>query len=157
MKKIIWSICLGVLFLVTGCKKRVSDGVIKTKISTILVDYPNAKISVREGKVTLSGVFDSQENKNKAIEAIKKIEGVELIAQDTSIISDKPVEIAQGLDAETQKKVEDILYDFPSIKMSIVDGVITLTGNIGPTQAKKIEQAIGELNIKNINYNYTIK
>lgn len=58
---------------------------------------------------------------------------------------------------EVQQKVADAVKDFPSVKVEVVNGELTLTGNVSPEQARKIKMSVDALKVGKVNFNYTVK
>ena len=56
-----------------------------------------------------------------------------------------------------QQKVEDAVKDFPSVKVSVVNDELTLTGDVSSLQARKIKESVDALKVGKVNYNYTVK
>lgn len=68
-----------------------------------------------------------------------------------------PIETTNAVDIAVQQKVKDALKDFPSVKVDVVDGTLTLTGNVSSTQARKIKESVDALKVGKVNFNYTVK
>lgn len=68
-----------------------------------------------------------------------------------------PVETTAAVDPAVQQKVKDALKDFPSVKVDVVNGELTLTGNVSPAQARKIKESVDALKVGKVNFNYTVK
>ena len=68
-----------------------------------------------------------------------------------------PVETTTAVDPAVQQKVKDALKDFPSVKVDVVNGELTLTGNVSPAQARKIKESVDALKVGKVNFNYTVK
>ena len=67
------------------------------------------------------------------------------------------VDTVSAVDPMVKQKVDDALKDFPSVKAEVVNGELTLTGNVSPAQARKIKESVDALQAGKINYNYTVK
>lgn len=68
-----------------------------------------------------------------------------------------PVETTSAVDPAVQQKVADAVKDFPSVKVEVVDGVLTLTGEVSPAQARKIKESVDALKIGKYNNNLVVK
>lgn len=66
-----------------------------------------------------------------------------------------PVEIAA--DTSLQMGLRDATKNFPDVKATTEDGVVTLTGNIKRDQLPALMQSVNSLHPKKINNNLTIK
>ncbi|MDL1914285.1 MAG: BON domain-containing protein [Bergeyella sp.] len=143
---------------VVSCKKEISDSDLQSKASAKITVFPNASVEVRDGVVTLSGKFASQEEKDVVIHDIRAIEGVKQVDDFGEIVSPVEVEdLSASVSSATQQKVADALKDFPSVRVGIVNGELTLTGNVSPTQARKIKESIDALRVGKVNFNYAVK
>jgi hyperosmotically inducible protein len=67
------------------------------------------------------------------------------------------VETASAIDPAITKKITDALKDFPSVKVGVVNGELTLTGDVSQTQARKIKESVDALKVGKVNFNYTVK
>lgn len=160
MKKMISmaALALVVSFGAVSCKKKVSDADLQAKAATVLVATPTASVEVKEGVAHLSGTFATPEEKQAAIDALKKVEGVKNVEDHSEVAPPPaPVETASVVDPAVQQKVTDALKDFPSVKVEVVNGELTLTGNVSPVQARKIKESVDALKVGKVNFNYTVK
>lgn len=66
-------------------------------------------------------------------------------------------EVLNKEDSEKLKKVQDALQDFPSANAEIVNGALVVSGNVSPTQERKIKEAIETLNIGEYTNNLVVK
>jgi hypothetical protein len=154
MKNIILGVFVAVLLV--SCSQEKSDIALQTEADIVLKPYPAASIEVKDAVGVVKGVFSSIEERKETLKELHEIKGFEKVIDSTKIGSE-PIALADGVSQETQQKVLDIVKDFPSVKVDVVDGVITLTGNVSSTQANRIKTYIGDLGIEKVNYNYTIK
>ena len=160
MKKMISmaALALAVSFGAVSCKKKVSDADLQVKATTVVVGNPSASVEVKEGEAHLKGSYASAEERDKAIADLKAIEGVKSVHDMTTIEAVlAPVETVSAVDPAVQKKVADALKDFPSVKVDVVNGELTLTGDVSSTQARKIKESVDALKVGKVNFNYTVK
>ena len=54
-------------------------------------------------------------------------------------------------------KVTDAVKDFPGVKVDVVNGELTLTGEVTAEQARKIKMSVDALKVGKVNYNYNVK
>ena len=142
MKKTIKIAALALVFSVAAfsCKKNVSDAELTTQSTTVVAAYPGTSVEVKDGVAHLSGTFASQGDKDAAIAAIKNIKGVRDVMDMASVEAADPVmETITAIDQETQQKVADAVKDFPGVKVDVVNGELTLTGEVTAEQARKIK------------------
>jgi len=134
------NIILGVFVAVSlvSCSQEKSDIALQTEADIVLKPYPAASIEVKDAVGVVKGVFSSIEERKETLKELHEIKGFEKVIDSTKIGSE-PIALADGVSQETQQKVLDIVKDFPSVKVDVVDGVITLTGNVSSTQANRIK------------------
>lgn len=141
-----------------SCKKKVSDADLQPKATAVVAANPAASVEVKDGVAHLSGTFASQAEKDAAITSLKAVEGIKDV-MDMSKIADPVVAVqtTSAVDPAIQQKVTDAVKDFPSVKVEVVNGELTLTGNVSGTQARKIKESVDALKVGKVNYNYTVK
>ena len=155
------ALALAVSFGSISCKKKVSDADLQTQATTIVTANPSATVEVKEGVAHLGGTFASQAEKDAAIKSLKEIKGVKDV-HDMAKVEEMappppPVETAMAVDPMVQQKVQDAVKDFPTVKVEVVNGELTLTGNVSSSQARKIKESVDALKVGKVNYNYTVK
>ena len=152
------ALALAVSFGSIACKKKVSDADLQTKATTVIATNANATVEVKEGVAHLSGTFATQEEKDAMIASLKKIEGVKDV-HDMSTIAPvvDVVTTTSAVDPAVEQKVKDATKDFPSVKVEVINGELTLTGTVSSTQARKIKESVDALKVGKVNFNYTVK
>lgn len=140
-----------------SCKKKVSDADLQTQATTVVTSNSNASVEVKEGTAHLSGTFADQASKDNMIASLKAIPGIKDVMNMSTIAAPVVVETVSAVDPMVQQKVTDAVKDFPSVKVEVVNGELTLTGNVSPTQAKQIKMSVDALKAGKVNYNYTVK
>lgn len=155
------ALAMAVSFGAISCKKKVSDADLQTQATTIVTSNPNASVEVKEGVAHLSGTFADQASKDAMIAQLKAVKGVKEVMDMSTIAAAMPatpaVETTSAVDPAAQKKVQDAVKDFPSVKVEVVNGELTLTGNVSSLQARKIKESVDALKVGKVNYNYTVK
>lgn len=151
------ALALAVSFGSIACKKKVSDADLQTSATTIVTSNPNASVEVKEGTAHLSGTFADQASKDAMIASLKAIPGIKDVMDMSTIAAPVVVTTTTAVDPANVKKVSDALKDFPSVKAEVVNGELTLTGNVSPEQARKIKMSVDALKVGKVNYNYTVK
>ena len=151
------AMALAVSFGTIACKKKVSDADLQTSATTIVTANPNASVEVKEGAAHLSGTFADQAAKDAMIASLKAIPGIKEVHDMATIAAPVVVQTVSAIDPAVQKKVTDALKDFPSVKVEVVNGELTLTGNVSPEQARKIKMSVDALKAGKVNFNYTVK
>ncbi|AYO58497.1 transporter [Chryseobacterium sp. 6424] len=151
------ALALAVSFGSVACKKKVSDADLQTQATTIVTANPNASVEVKDGTAHLSGTFADEASRNQMIASLKAIPGIKDVMDMSTIETAPVVETVSAVDPEVQQKVADAVKDFPSVNVEVVNGELTLTGNVSPEQARKIKMSVDALQVGKVNYNYTVK
>lgn len=151
------ALVLAVSFGSVACKKKVSDADLQTQATTVVTSNPNASVEIKDGTAHLSGTFADQASKDAMIAQLKAIDGVKDVHDMSTIAAPVVVETTSAVDPANVQKVTDALKDFPSVKAEVINGELTLTGNVSPEQARKIKMSVDALQVGKVNYNYTVK
>ncbi len=151
------ALALTVSFGSIACKKKVSDADLQTQATTVVTANPNASVEVKDGTAHLSGTFADQASKDNMIASLKAIPGVKDVMDMSTIAAPVVVDTASAVDPMVQQKVQDAVKDFPSVKVEVVNGELTLTGNVSPEQARQIKMSVDAVKAGKVNYNYTVK
>ena len=149
------ALALMVSFGAVSCKKKVSDADLLTKATAVVATNPTASVEVKDGVAHLSGTFATEADKTAAITSLKAIEGVKDVMDMSTVAA--PVVTTTAVDPAVVQKVTDALKDFPSVKAEVINGELTLTGNVSPTQARKIKESIDALKIGKYTNSLTVK
>jgi len=154
------ALAIAVSFASVSCKKKVSDAELQTQATTIVTSNPNASVEVKDGVAHLSGTFADEQSKNAMIAQLKTVNGIKDVMDMSKVEAPAPVAPVQttsAVDPAVQKKVQDALKDFPSVKVEVVNGELTLTGTASSMQARKIKESVDALKVGKVNFNYTVK
>lgn len=151
------ALALTVSFGSVACKKKVSDADLQTQATSVVTSNPNATVEIKDGTAHLSGTFADQASKDAMIAQLKAIPGVKDVHDMATVAAPVPVETTSAVDPANVQKVNDALKDFPSVKAEVINGELTLTGNVSPEQARKIKMSVDALQVGKVNYNYTVK
>ena len=155
------ALALAVSFGSISCKKKVSDADLQTQATTVVAANPSATVEIKEGVAHLGGTFASQAEKDAAIKSLKEIKGVKDVHDMATIApvvtAPEPVTTTSAVDPMVQQKIQDAVKDFPTVKVEVVNGELTLTGNVSSAQARKIKESVDALKVGKVNYNYTVK
>ena len=151
------ALALAVSFGSISCKKKVTDAELQTQATTVVTSNPNATVEVKDGTAHLSGTFADQASKDQMIASLKAIPGVKDVMDMSTIEAPMVVETTSAVDPANVQKVTDALKDFPSAKAEVINGELTITGNVSPEQARKIKMSVDAMQVGKVNYNYTVK
>ena len=152
----------GILFLgmLTSCG--VKDSTISTAITEKAQTVPelaSIRASVQDGVVTLSGECKDEAAKMAAEDAVKGIKGVKSVVNNCTIAPPPPAPapVVISADEMLNKSVADAVKDYPGVKASVQDGVITLTGEIKRSSLQPLMKSLNGLKPKKIQNKLTIK
>jgi len=152
------ALAVAISFGAVSCKKKISDADLQTQATTVVTSNPNASVEVKDGVAHLSGTFADQQSKDAMIAKLKAINGVKDVMDMSTVAAPAaPVETTTAVDPAVQKKVQDAVKDFPSVKVEVVNGELTLTGNVSSLQARKIKESVDALKIGKYNNNLVVK
>lgn len=150
---------MAVSSVLLSCK--VKDTTIQTGIDTKLKgmsDVNTVTASVKNGIVTLSGETKDEAGKASFEAAITGIKGVKQVINNITVAPPPPVQAPVVITADDPlaKSVTDATKDFPTVKASVKDGIITLTGEIKKDDLKKLMMSLNTLKPKKIANQLTI-
>ena len=153
------ALALMVSMTAVSCKKKVSDAELTSQAKTAITAYPGTSVEVKEGQAHLSGTFATEADKQAAIDALKKIQGVKDVhdmATVTPAPTTAPVEV-NVVDAAVLQKVNDALKDIPGVKAEDINGTLTLTGSTTAANARKVKESVDALKIGKYDNKITVK
>ena len=160
MKKIFTTAALAILVstVAVSCKKKNNDADLQTKATAVVAADPQAKVEVKDGVAHLSGTFKDAAAKDQMIASLKAIEGIKDVMDMSTVEASAPVVETKVASApENLQKVKDALKDFPKVKAEVVNGELTINGDVTKEDAKKIKQSIDALKVGKVKYNYIVK
>ena len=146
-----------------ACKSGPTDADIEKAVSekaaAISADATGVNGTVKEGVVTLSGSFKDDASKDAFETTVKAIPGVKSVVNNSTVIPAAPVvaPVVINADEELIKAVTDATKDYPTVKASVKDGVITLTGELKRDSNRKLMMTLNTLKPKKIDNQLTIK
>lgn len=159
MKKIFQMAALALMVstVAISCKKKPNDTELATQATEIVKANPTASVEVKDGVAHLSGTFATQEEKDAMIASLKTIPGVKDVMDMASVTPAAAVETASVVDPAVQQKLADAVKDFPTVKAEVVNGELTLTGDVTAEQARKIKMSVDALKLGKVNFKYNVK
>jgi hyperosmotically inducible protein len=155
MKKTLTPIFLSLTMLLaisfTACKSKPKDADIKAAIETALKADPMAAgttVSVEKGIATISGECKDEMCKVSCEKIVAAVKGVKSVINNCTVAA-APIAppIATDVDIIT-KGLADALKDHPTVKSSVVDGRIVLTGEIAKAKWAMVKQLLDKLRAK---------
>ena len=159
MKKIFQMAALALMVstVAISCKKKPNDTELATQATEIVKANPTASVEVKEGVAHLSGTFATQAEKDAMIASLKAIPGVKDVMDMASVTPAAAVETASVVDPAVQQKLADAVKDFKTVKVDVVNGELTLTGDVTAEQARKIKMSVDALKLGKVNFKYNVK
>lgn len=157
MKKTLSRLLYSVMFIsfvsfsLFSCKPKIKDQDIEAKIQANS-SLSHVAASVKEGVVTLSGEAKDEADKASAEAAVKSIEGVKQVVNNLTIAPPPPPPAPVQISGDDQlnKGITDALKDFPTVKATAKDSIITVTGEATAANWKKIKMALDGLKPKKV-------
>ena len=150
------ALALMVSTVAVSCKKKPNDTELATQATEIVKANPTASVEVKEGVAHLSGTFATQAEKDAMIASLKAIPGVKDV-MDMASVTPAVVETASVVDPAVQQKLADAVKDFKTVKVEVVNGELTLTGDVTAEQARKIKMSVDALKLGKVNFKYNVK
>ncbi|MVZ61082.1 BON domain-containing protein [Sphingobacterium humi] len=154
--KRIFSVLVVSIALLSGtiaCKSKISDADLKAKVETAIQSNPNVQVEVKDGVVTLNGTVGSDDEKAQVESSAKAADtkGVKSVVNNLVVnsISTEPIQVNTN-DADLSAKVLEFTKDFPSVKTAVVDGVITVTGELEQARVQALKMGLDALNPKKV-------
>lgn len=155
------AMAVAISFGSVSCKKKVSDADLQTQATTVVTANPGASVEIKDGVAHLSGTFETQEAKDAMIQQLKAINGIKDVHDMATVAHTKatapPIEMQSVVDPAIQQKVKDAVKDIPGVKVEVINGELTLTGNVSSSDARKVKESVDALKVGKVNYNYTVK
>jgi osmotically-inducible protein OsmY len=147
------------MVLLASCKQGPSDKDIEIDLtSRIKSAAPDVVTTVKNGVVTLSGTCPDEPCKQTSETTAKGTKGVKEVVN--NIIINAPVQppTVEITSTDTlQTSLNSLLSAYKSVKGTVNDGVITLTGEIKRSELTALMQSVNELKPKKVVNNLQIK
>ena len=144
-------LCIAVGF--TSCKSSDDkDAQIKQDIEKVLV--PGVTVTVDRGVAKISGVFETQEEHMRVLEAARNVPKVKSVLDNAitqaapTMTQDNNPTIAP--DNMLKDKVDLILKDYPLVTATVNDGMITLNGTIQRSELPDLMKKMNETQPKKV-------
>lgn len=153
-------LCIIGPFFISSCGP--NDSKIQTAVETAIRNNPSTTgiaASVQNGVVTLSGECKDEASKSAVESEVAKVKGVKQVVNNCTVtplpVQSAPVTIAT--DEPLTNNVNDAIKDYPGVKATVKDGVVTLTGVVKRSDLKKLMMSLQSLKPKKIDNQLTIK
>ena len=94
-----------------------------------------------------------------AVSCKKKAEETPAVttATEAPVAVQDTVVTASVVDPAIQQKLTDAVKDFPTVKVGVENGELTLTGDVTAEQARKIKMSVDALKLGKVNFKYNVK
>lgn len=145
---------LAMTFLVASCGPKDAD--IQKSIDTAVkadADLSGLAVTVKDGVATISGESKDDASKAKVESLVKGIKGVKNVINNATVAAPPPpppAPVEVTADDPLAKALTDATKDFPGVKASVKDGVITLSGEISKANLRKLMMVLNTLKPKQI-------
>lgn len=138
------------LFTLYRCKPKVSDVDVKAKVESALGSNPNVIVGVKRGKVTLSGIVATEEEKRNLTAAAKEADpqNVKDVIDDLTV-AELPQDSITN-DVELTGKLKEVIKTHPSLSGQVKDGVITMSGSMKQQDVQELKIRLEELHAKEL-------
>lgn len=156
--KIFVALTIATSALFFSCKPKDSD--VQAKITEKFAASPEvsgASATVAGGVATLAGEVSNPDAQAKAEALAKEVKGVKSVVNNLTVAPPPAPAPVVNPDSALIQGVTDATKDFPSVKASVANGEITLTGNIKRADLQKLMQTLNTLKPGKINNQLTIK
>jgi osmotically-inducible protein OsmY len=147
-------------FFISSCGPK--DSKIQQAVETTIRNDPSMTgitTQVNDGVVTLSGECKDEASRSALESEVVKVKGVKRVVNNCTITPppDQSGSVNITPDETLMNNVNDAIKDYPGVKASVKDGVITLTGDIKRPQLQKLMMSLQSLKPKKIDNQLTIK
>lgn len=156
--EIILGFAMSVIVLV-ACQAEKTDADIKASVDKELMehnDFAGLTATVNNAVVTLSGQVADQKIKDDAEDEVEDVSGVKSVVNEITVTAPE-ASITVAPDATLQASVETTVKDYPFVKASVDDGVVTLTGEIKKDELQELMMELSQLKPKKIENKLVIK
>lgn len=156
--KILFSTLIMSSMFFIGCGQKDSDikVSVEEKLKTNTDMAGPMTVSVNEGVATITGECKDESCRAKCEELAKSAKGVKSVVNNC-VVAKVIAPLETATDDALTSGVMDATKDHPTVKASINNGVVTLTGEIKRDQLSKLMMTLNTLNPKKIENQLTIK
>lgn len=154
-----------IMFMAVSC--RPSDSQLTKAVTTAASAVtPNVFVKVQNGRVTLSGIVSNEEVKHTLDSTVRELKGVVSVVDKTSFGEPPPPPPPSATpypmnypDTLAAKSIDTAFkYNHISgVNISVINGIITLTGNTTKKDLKTVLRIANESNPKKIINKLTVK
>ncbi|MBS7231223.1 BON domain-containing protein [Flavobacterium psychroterrae] len=149
---------MGLAISLVACGPKDAD--IQKEISAKLSSTPEVQVTVQDGVATISGICKDDALKQSVESSIKEIKGVKSVVNNCQIVAPEETAAAAVIispDTELDKAVHKVVDNYDGVSVTVVGGVVTLSGEIKKSQLPNLIKSVQELKPKKVDNKLTIK
>src|SRR5215831_6621047 len=151
MKKILVGLVItGLALNIHSCKSAPKDADIKAAAEKALAADPACSavnVNVNSGVATITGEVKDEATRSMAQSAVAGVKGVKSVENNTTVAAPPPVvpPVTENQGDALTKAVNDAIKDYPGVKASVNNQVVTLTGEIKKADLQKMMMSLNGL------------
>jgi osmotically-inducible protein OsmY len=157
LTKVLMAIAIAATVGFVSCKPKDAD--IKTALEEKLKATPElagVTVDVKEGVATLTGEVKDAATVASATTLLQDVKGVKSVTNSLTV-TPAPAPIIVSADDALTKAVTDAVKDYTTVKATVKDGIVSLSGELAKTSLPKLMMAIQALHPKKVENKLTIK
>ncbi|SFD17930.1 BON domain-containing protein [Flavobacterium phragmitis] len=155
------SILLGMSLCIALVSCKPNDADIEKAISEKLNNTPEIQVSVHDGVATITGTCEDEIFKKNIEKSVRSVKGVKSVVNTCELAraNQEPAAAAVVInpDTELDKSVHKVVDAYDGVSVTVVGGVVTLSGEIKRDKLQPLMQSIQELKPKKVDNKLTIK
>ncbi|WP_214659126.1 BON domain-containing protein [Candidatus Formimonas warabiya] len=117
--------------------QREKDDILKLRLEQELPDALEVHFDIREGKVSLTGVVDSLEDKDQAGQMVSQIPGVVSVENHLTVAGDKRFTDSKLGELIQERLIESGDRDLTGLSFQVHHGVVVLQGEVSHLDARE--------------------
>jgi hyperosmotically inducible protein len=147
MKKSLIVLLFSAGVLAVSCGPKDAD-IDKQVTENIQSSAPGANVDVADGVVTLSGTVADESERAAAETAAKGTKGVKSVVNNLTVAT--PPVVTASPDDLLRNGVTDAIKDFPTAQATVLDGEITVAGELTSAQWRRLKESLDALAPKKV-------
>ena len=155
------SILLGMSLAVSIVACAPKDADIEKAISEKLGNTPEVQVTVHDGVATITGTCEDEIFKKNIGKSVRSVKGVKSVVNTCELAraNQEPAAatVVINSDADLDKSVHKVLDAYDGVSVTVVGGVVTLSGEIKRDKLQPLMQSIQELHPKKVDNKLIIK
>lgn len=150
---------MGIAVSLIACAPKDAD--IEKAIMEKLSDTTEVTVTVHEGVATIVGTCDDEAFKKNIERSVKSVKGVKTVVNNCQIpqpnVEPAAVAVIINSDADLDKAVHKVVDSYDGVSVTVVGGIVTLSGEIKRDKLQPLIQRIQELKPKKVDNKLIIK